>query len=423
MGNLNENSSLGNDTLPVVQIGIQRDLFPPTQLTGPVTTISTIVNPPTITTDTTTTVTSVIETTSTPLSDGMHLKKSHSSPALPTLRSAQAAATTTTTTITARTKKRLHFRARPSALDAANLESSKETFRGFFTLFWIAMAFYVILTMIRNVEQEGTLLSLSLFSLFSKDAVTLMISDFTMVTLTVGAVVYAKLLVWGWLQYYSVGMALQHSLQAAFLGMNIYWTFFRDWPWVQSGFFVLHTIVMMMKMHSYTSLCGDLSAKYHRLTALKQQLPRWIAEHNTRLDPDGSTEYTDAERDELARMEDEMKELEEDLVHGSHRFPDNVTFVNYFDYLLVPSLVYQLEYPRTDRIRPWYVFEKSVATLGTFLLLYMTTERYILPTVFDPEMPSWRVIVELLFPFMINYLLIFYIIFECICNGFAEVSR
>lgn len=73
-------------------------------------------------------------------------------------------------------------------------------------------------------------------------------------------------------------------------------------------------------------------------------------------------------------------------------------------------------------IRPWYVFEKTVATLGSFLLLYVTTERYILPKLYDPAMSETRVIVELLFPFMINYLLIFYIIFECILNAFAEIS-
>lgn len=74
-------------------------------------------------------------------------------------------------------------------------------------------------------------------------------------------------------------------------------------------------------------------------------------------------------------------------------------------------------------IRPWYVFEKTVATLGTFLLLYVTTEHYILPKLYDPHMSDLRVIVELLLPFMINYLFIFYIIFECILNGFAEISR
>lgn len=75
------------------------------------------------------------------------------------------------------------------------------------------------------------------------------------------------------------------------------------------------------------------------------------------------------------------------------------------------------------RIRVWYVFEKTVATIGSFLILYVTTERFILPKLYDPNMSEPRVIIELLFPFLINYLFIFYIIFECILNAFAELSR
>lgn len=48
-------------------------------------------------------------------------------------------------------------------------------------------------------------------------------------------------------------------------------------------------------------------------------------------------------------MEEEIAFLEEELVQGKARFPSNVTMMNYFDYLLVPSLVYWMEYPRTDR--------------------------------------------------------------------------
>lgn len=70
-----------------------------------------------------------------------------------------------------------------------------------------------------------------------------------------------------------------------------------------------------------------------------------------------------------------------------------------------------------------YVFEKVVATLGTFTLLYLTTEHYIYPVVFDPTISPLRALVLLLIPFMMNYLMIFYIIFECICNAFAELSR
>ena len=42
-------------------------------------------------------------------------------------------------------------------------------------------------------------------------------------------------------------------------------------------------------------------------------------------------------------------DLQVELCKGSTMFPENVTFWNFADYLLVPSLVYELEYPRTDR--------------------------------------------------------------------------
>ncbi|KAI7875901.1 hypothetical protein K492DRAFT_135997 [Lichtheimia hyalospora FSU 10163] len=311
-------------------------------------------------------------------------------------------------------KRRLLFKARMSKFDISNPETSSDPFRGFFTLFWLVMAFYVIQTAIRCYEQEGVILSLGFFRLFSKDGLALLISDMTMVTMTLCSVVFSKMLMLGIIHYETTGWIIQHVCQTVFLFFNIYWTFWRDWPWVQSGFFTLHTIVMMMKMHSYTAFNGELSIKYRRLKSLKEYIPKWIAEHK---------DHHHADTKELDAMESEVSFLQDELVQGNARYPENITFANYFDYLLVPSLVYSMEYPRTEKIRPWYVFEKTVATLGSFLLLYITTERYILPKLYDPNTSDLRVSIELLLPFMTNYLLIFYIIFECILNGFAEISR
>jgi sterol O-acyltransferase len=101
----------------------------------------------------------------------------------------------------------------------------------------------------------------------------------------------------------------------------------------------MHTIVMMMKMHSYTALNGDLSVKLRRLQRLKAKLPTLIAANKDQLDKDA----------EIQHMEAEMAFLEEEMVHGKTRFPENVTVVNYLDYLLVPTLVYWMEYPRTEK--------------------------------------------------------------------------
>ncbi|CAG8709728.1 6637_t:CDS:2, partial [Acaulospora morrowiae] len=64
---------------------------------------------------------------------------------------------------------------------------------------------------------------------------------------------------------------------------------------------------------------------------------------------------------------------------GNISYPNNITILNFVDFLLVPTLVYELEYPRTEKIRPWYVFEKAMAIFGTFFLLYINTEQYIIP--------------------------------------------
>ncbi|ORX43462.1 hypothetical protein DM01DRAFT_1411590 [Hesseltinella vesiculosa] len=311
-------------------------------------------------------------------------------------------------------QRRLQFKPRNTKFDITDPEAQKETFRGFYTLFWLAIAFYIIRTLVHCYESEGIPLTLEFFRLFSKDAWVLLVSDMVMVTVTIASVPFSKLLAHGLLPYQPVGVVLQHIGQTLFLFTCVYWVFHRDWPWVQSGFFTMHSIVMMMKMHSYTTLNGDLSTKQQQLIKLKKSLAEYVAKHKT-ITPETMLQEEDMERD--------IGDLEDELIHGAVRFPNNVSLANYLDYLLVPSLVYWMEYPRTSSIRLGYVFEKSMATFASFFLLYITTERYILPTLYDPNLSEVQVILRLLFPFLMNYLFIFYIIFECILNAFAELSR
>lgn len=63
------------------------------------------------------------------------------------------------------------------------------------------------------------------------------------------------------------------------------------------------------------------------------------------------------------------------------------------------------------RIRPLYVFEKTVAFFGTFALLYTMAENFIIPLTPTKEQSFWRSLLDLALPFMISYLLLFYIIF------------
>ncbi|KAL1406214.1 Sterol O-acyltransferase 2 (Sterol-ester synthase 2) [Vanrija albida] len=117
-------------------------------------------------------------------------------------------------------------------------------------------------------------------------------------------------------------------------------------------------------------------------------------------------------------MEDELRSNgEKGLV-----WPENVTYKHFVEFMFFPTLVYELEYPRTDTMRPLYILEKVLATFGTFSLIYTVTEHYIMPYTPKPGDSLFHAFAQLALPMMINFLLIFYIIFECVCAGFAELS-
>jgi hypothetical protein len=60
------------------------------------------------------------------------------------------------------------------------------------------------------------------------------------------------------------------------------------------------------------------------------------------------------------------------------------------------------------RIRALYVFEKTIATFGSFVLPYTITETFILPyTHPSPEKSFMRTLLDLSLPFMLAYLLLF----------------
>ncbi|KAJ7696587.1 MBOAT, membrane-bound O-acyltransferase family-domain-containing protein [Mycena rosella] len=390
----------------------------------------------------------------------------------------------------------ISFAPRQSHFDINNESSGANEFRGFFTLFWISMFIFTVSTYIKSFETSGSALNLRFAAMFSRDAITLAISDAGLVSATALCVPFAKAVSKGWIRYYWTGVILQHTLQTLALVSAISWTFNRQWPWVQSGFFTLHTLVMIMKVHSYMTVNGHLQYVSEMSQALLDDLRKATASaggweqavrdaqaHRAELDalttrsteestpsgtpaiPEGtSTSYVDVPtaaalrqrlvavsqpsatstqsedkpvsstrphilvdhpNEGISAMARDYSELEGELSSsGPYRvtYPNNLTMKNFAVYQLIPTLVYELEYPRTERIRPLYVFEKTVATFGTFALLYTMTESFILPLTPTAGESFFRALLDLSLPFMIAYLLLFYIIFECICNGFAELS-
>ncbi|KAF8634546.1 hypothetical protein AX17_004137 [Amanita inopinata Kibby_2008] len=407
------------------------------------------------------------------------------------------------------------FEPRKSVFDISNENSVTNEFRGFFPLFWISIFIFSVQTYVHGIETNGRPLDLEFATLFSRDAVAVALSDAVMVLSTTLAVPFAIALKKGWIRYYWTGLVLQHIYQTFILFSAIKWTFDRKWPWVQSGFLTLHSLVMIMKMHSYITANGQLQYAsmqsrivLRRLEEATRSVGGWDkamadvqsckANLEANCDSSGSSFMTSPEgtpdvcggtkvtsvdaltaialrkrlaavasqtdnnistnvmsngstlsdvdnnlddhnkfkgigchplvnypNESISALAKEYSEIQSDLISPGPRYvkwPHNISWKDFFVYLLFPTLVYEMEYPRTERIRPLYIFEKTVATFGTFALLYTVTERFIIPYTPSFNQPFLRALIDLALPFMISYLLLFYIIFECICNGFAELS-
>ena len=137
-----------------------------------------------------------------------------------------------------------------------------------------------------------------------------------------------------------------------------------------------------------------------------------------------------------------MRQLREDLAFelasplGHVSYPENLTVANYVDFIFCPTLCYELEYPRTAKIRWMELFYKTLAVFGCIFLLTISTEEFILPVLdesairlqessspLDFALIMGETIGRLLFPFMVAFLLVFLVIFEYILGAFAEITR
>lgn len=79
--------------------------------------------------------------------------------------------------------------------------------------------------------------------------------------------------------------------------------------------------------------------------------------------------------------------------------------------MLQSTSIQQHELMRGCRIRPMYIFEKTVAFMGSFALLYTVAECFIIPLTPTPDQSFFRSLLDLALPFMMAFLLLFYIIF------------
>lgn len=123
------------------------------------------------------------------------------------------------------------------------------------------------------------------------------------------------------------------------------------------------------------------------------------------------------------------EELKGNTSVTQNHYPQNLNLRDFCGYIPLPTVVYELEYPRQENVNWSYVAEKTAATFGVIGVMIVVSTAFIYPVVVKvvqmkqdgmslkercKEIP-W-VFNDLLFPFFMEYILSWYVIWECVVS-------
>lgn len=266
------------------------------------------------------------------------------------------------------------FKARASMLDPHHLFAQKSSARGIMTIFWVFLTYQSVLLMWSNWKKTGKLVSDQAAKSFFGDGLGFWMLESLLIAISYGGLALQVFECYGrkhkiaWMTskrpLYWIARTV---LEGTIIAMPIVVSVNRGWHAIQRGSYLLHSLSIGMKVHSYLS----------------------VNEQNKR--------------------------------------PVWPSFSNYTLFLLAPTLVYSQVFPRSQGIRWWFVVEKLAASLIIFTWLYLTVEYYIYPVLvydLDHENPLsfLEAMLRLFPPMLAAALLLFFLTFECLLNFFAELS-
>ena len=398
----------------------------------------------------------------------------------------------------ARTIRDYVFTRQFTTFDRQNPLSSESPFHGFFTLFWLAMVLLFVRISAYNWKQYGNPLGNQAIMkmMFGRDVFVLGITDAVMCLSTGFGFFLQKAIAKGYLSWSRSGWIIQNLWQTFFLFAVVSWTLYREWPWTHTVFIVIHCLVFVMKQHSYAFYNGYLSSILRRRKLVLQKLQRLREIKATDLGPDSpglpspmesmstaiespagfgqdkdhhrrrsmpprtstnlGTESSDVasvsasleagmplDHNQMQTFEriiqEELDGLDKALQgkagSAKNAYPHNLTARNLIDWTFLPTLVYELEYPRQDKINWHYVGEKTAATFGVLAVMQIISQAYIYPVVAETvrmrevgvsmiqrwEQMPWT-ISDLTFPLLLEQLLTWYLIWVCVVVGFFALG-
>lgn len=303
-------------------------------------------------------------------------------------------------------------------------------FSGLYVALWMTVAMTVLHIVINTyINNNDFITDWPIVKFMTTDLVTIALADLFFYCLTYFNLGIHLLCKWNWLNWNKIGWKLVSLFEINFIILAIYLPeHVLNLHWIAKIFLFLHSLVLLMKMHSFAFYNGYLWKIVDDLDYTNSILKKWETVNDQSGDENDKElliKYTKFCHSEI----DSQKTLD------GKKFPETINCKNFFRFSMFPTLVYQNEYPRTQKIRWNYVTEKVCSIFGTILVMVITAQVFMYPIALEAleiresEIPlhnkfaKWGgILINIIPSFICMYLLTFYLIWECILNCIAELS-
>ena len=331
-------------------------------------------------------------------------------------------------------------------------------FFGMYVLFWLATAFIMLNNFVHIYFENATpIWNWTVVRIIRQDLFKVAFTDLAMYLGTYMSYllqVSVKHRIFSWRR---VGWIVESVYEAAYFFTFLWFSHYMQFPWIARVFLVLHSLVFVMKMHSFAFYNGYLWGIYteglfsesylHRLLNDEVDLPKGFELDHTLKILEGSIEFAKYELEYQSKATSDRPDNDKHKCDGARLdisieelqrtncilFPQNINLKNYFEYSMFPTLVYTILYPRTNTIRWSYVFFKTFAVFGLYFLMITIAENSLLPIVgrcflakklpLQERVPQYFfILLDMIPPFLMEYLFTFILIWDSVLNALAELT-
>lgn len=323
----------------------------------------------------------------------------------------------------------------------------KSQMYGIYILFWLGTAFLMMNNIVHYwIENKTPFYQLPIVKILRQDLFKVALTDLAMYLSTYFAFFVQYLCLKKIVRWKRTGWLIQGTYDLLFLGfwLTVGSKHVFAFPWIARVFLLLHSLVFLMKMRSYSFYNGYLWNITEELEFSQKYLERCTPDNEKLKGAKNIESYKETLINSVKFCKFELAYQGSNNFQSSDpnvlqdpatiAFPQNITLKNFFQFTMFPTVVYTLNFPRTKRIRWGYVFEKIAAIFGIFFLMIIVAQNgmYLLVEkahasrtlpLNERAQQYCLVLLDIIPYFLLQYLFTFFIIWEFILNVIAELSR